>query len=151
MVNVRKGGNDRIIVGDQRKVGVQLKGELTLEKDDENKVVLKNVRVVESISKNIISIGSLLKDGGEVVGDYKGMTVTTPEATIYFNRNKQDGLYYAKLRRVKNEDEHCNLIENENEWTQVTSKERRKWRKMSREDAHAMWGHPHLDQLNKMA
>ena len=41
--------------------------------------------------------------------------------------------------------------ENENEWKVVAPRDKKKWPKMSRKEAHSKWGHPHLDQLNKMA
>ena len=34
-------------------------------------------------------------------------------------------------------------------WKKVITKEKKKWPSMTSTEAHAKWGHPHNDQLNK--
>ena len=59
------------------------------------------------------------------------------------------------MKRIQHKDEstyNVNYEEDEKEgvWNLVISKERKKWPSMSREEAHSKWGHPHINQLNKM-
>ena len=156
--NTKKGGNDRIIVGDQRKCEVQSKGDVILMiKDSNQRTLLTNVRIVPEIGKNIISIGTLLKEGGTMEGTNDEMKIRMKNVILTFIKNHNDGLYYAKMKRVtpNRREEQCNNVNtttnNESEWKKVESKEKSKWPKMSRAEAHEKWGHPHLEQLNKMA
>ena len=157
LYNYRKCENDSIIVGDRRKCEVTSIGDLQLiAKDMNESLILHNVRIAKDIGKNIISIGSLLKQGGTLNGNEDTLTVSLNNQQMTLHKNYQDGLYYKRLKRLKinHEMEYCNEItddENENEWKVVAPRDKKKWPKMSRKEAHSKWGHPHLDQLNKMA
>ena len=49
-------------------------------------------------------------------------------------------------------EEYCNNLSNDNDdWKLVEEKGKQKWPRMTRDEAHVKWGHPHLDQLNQMA
>ena len=158
-MNAVKGGNDKVIVGDQRQCEVEKKGTLHLETiKHETCITLNDVRVVKEIGKNIISIGKLLKEGGKLYGDKYTLIVEVYETRLTFHKMKEDGLYYTKLRRLTTDGyNYCNKIttmkddNNDEEWNKVITKEKKKWPKLKRDDAHARWGHPHYDQMNKMA
>ena len=155
IMNKKDGGNDRIIVGDKRKCEVESKGNLGLiSKDNGNYLDLQNIRVVHDIGKNIISIGLLLKAGGIMEGTQSNLLVHFNNETLRFKKNEIDGLYYIiKMKRIQeSEYNECNNINNDGDkWNEIKPKGYRKWPKMSRDEAHAKWGHPHLEQLNKMA
>ena len=154
----RPGYNNKIIVGDRRKCDVRCKGNLHLIKKDETQsFTLQNIRIVPEIGKSIISISMLLKEGGQLNGDNKRMTVTLNDVNLIFHKDQQDGLYYTRMKRI-GKTLKCNAIYNDNavkedqaEWTKVDPHDKKKWPKMSRKEAHERWGHPHLIQLNKMA
>ena len=155
--NESSGKNDRVVVGDNRKCEVKMKGDLNLITKANEKVHLNSVRIVEEIEKNIISIGKLLKEGWTLQGSHKKMILQYNECKLKFKRNDVDGLYYTKLRRVNvKQEQKCEQVYNMNddnaqqEWKLVENKDKKKWPKMSREEAHASWGHPHLNQLNEM-
>ena len=117
--------------------------------------------MVPEIGKNIISVSLLLKEGGILIGDNNTMKVELNGDVLVFTKHHHDGLYYTKLKRTKrsssyNNEYKCNIIthespDDEDEWKIVEPKDKKKWPKMSREEAHQKWGHPHLAQLNKMA
>ena len=66
LFNTVKGTNDKIVVGDQRKCIVMKKGDLVLRQTEEGLgLPLEDVRVVHEIGKNILSIGTLLRNGGK--------------------------------------------------------------------------------------
>ena len=149
MNNLKSNTSDVIIVGDKRKCAVKEKGNLeVLAEDNDNSINLSNVRVVEEIGKNIVSIGLLLLDGGNMEGTNSCIIVKYKGAIITFMRNSIDGLYYTKLKRLN--EPLVNNINEEQCWT-IVNNDKKKWPKMSREEAHRKWGHPHLDQMNKMA
>ena len=154
LIDEESDGGDKIIVGDKRRCSVDKKGTIILTAKDDSNVILTNVRVVKEIGKQIISIGTLLRDGGTMTGSGNWMKVTVNGATLTFTRNKVDGLYYMKARRVPSIEE-CNnheiKVNKEGEWTKVEAIDKKKWPKMSRDEAHQKWGHPHYDQMNKMA
>ena len=85
----------------------------------------------------------------ELVVEYKG-------ATLVFYRNKNDGLYYIQLNRIK-EDSYCQCNSVEvimDNWEVVGKKnkviDRSKWKAMNRMEAHQKWGHQHDNQLNRI-
>ena len=54
--------NDKVIVGDKRKCETTSKGDLgLLINDDDDRILLKEIRIVPDIGKNIVGIGSILK------------------------------------------------------------------------------------------
>ena len=158
LTNGVNGENDRVVVGDSRRCMVTKKGDLQMKSMNDNCVGLANVRIVKEIEKNIISIGRLLKDGWILKGSGNKMVLTTADSKLTFNKNQADGLYYTKLKRTNCTNlNQCNQITNlddkeekNNDWKRVEPRDKKKWPKLSREVAHAIWGHPHLNQLNKM-
>ena len=157
MTNRTNAEGDRVVVGDKRKSKVEMKGDLNLlTKTLKDHVALKNIRVVKEIGKNIISIGKLLCDGGELSGSDNVIKINIHEVTLTFTKNVEDGLYYTKLRRMtSSKKDHCIEITMDDDnkktpWTKVESQEKKKWRVMTREEAHSRWGHPHLNQMNTM-
>ena len=84
--------SDRVIVGDQQKCKVVKKGELLTATMDGSSLLLKTVRVVNKIGKNIISIGVLLEDGGKMYAEGREMIVEYKGATLVFYKNAKDGL-----------------------------------------------------------
>ena len=159
MTNVVKGSNDNVIVGDERRCRVTSKGDLRLETVDKitnGALTLTNVRVVPEIQKNIISIGLLLQDGGELKGINGRLVVEYLGILLTFERSHRDGLYYTKMRRVTLiNDEYCNEVTNTDENWQVVGKnnkiDKKNWPRMNRMEAHNKWGHPHNDQMSRMA
>ena len=159
LFNEVAGTNDKIIVGDQRKCAVIKKGDLTLMHMDEGTgITLGDVCVVQEIGKNIMSIGTLLKDGGQLKGNDNKLVVTYKGNVITFFRCRSDGLFYATLKQVtSNETLYCNMInDNNNEVWEVVGKhnkvnKKQNWPKMNRNEAHQKWGHAHYDQMNIMA
>ena len=157
IVNIKKTDNDTIIVGDKRKCNVTRKGDLMLSfKNGENCIKLKDVRVVDQIGKNIISIGTLLNDGGKMLGTDDALTVKYKGVTLKFKRNEKDGLYYMKLKRIKSENQQqCYEVAANDQWKLVGKNnkvvDKSNWQKMSKTTAHEKWGHQHEDQLMKMA
>ena len=154
LVNVVMGSNDKVVVGDSRKCMVTKKGNLQLISKSDDIVELLNVRIVKEIEKNIISIGKLLNDGWNLEGCSKRLIVTRRDVRLIFIRNSIDGLYYTKLRRMSDGIyNQCNKIttqedkEGTTEWKKVEPRDKKKWPKMSREEAHGSWDHPHLNQL----
>ena len=117
MMNLMEGDNDRIIVGDKRKCDVQGKGDLMLRsKQNKYLIELKNVRVVPSIGKNIISIGALLKEGGIMEGTNETLMIHINNVTFCFEKKQSDGLYYIKLKRMSTQnEEYCNNLSNDND------------------------------------
>ena len=96
----------------------------------------------------------LLKEGGELEGNDSTMKVTLNESILTFKKNTLDGLYYTKLKRMRETKNYCNEITHQqdtDEWKVVEPRDKKKWPKMTREEVHQKWGHPHLKQLNKMA
>ena len=78
---------------------------------DGSSLLLKTVRVVNKIGKNIISIGVLLEDGGKMYAEGREMIVEYKGATLVFYKNAKDGLYYIELNRLSmNQDEYCNSV-----------------------------------------
>ena len=84
------------------------------------------------------------------------MKIVINGVSIVFHKNKRDGLYYTKLKRMGKTTDYCNEIaikgddSESSNWNLVVSKQKQKWPKMTKVEAHAKWGHPHHDQLNKM-
>ena len=153
MINESESKNDKIVVGDQRRCEVTKRGDLNLEtRTGKECVTLESVRVVNEIGKNIISISKLLKDGGIMEGSGSTIEVKINGVNLIFKKDKQDGLYYALLRRMKSSNtEYCHGVEAENdEWQIVTPTEKKRWPKLTREEAHEKWGHGHKEQLDKM-
>ena len=118
-------------------------------KQENEEIELNDIRVVERMAKSIISIGQLLKEGGRMSGDDDKLIIIMKSAKIIFVKNKVDGLYYTKLQRDNLHDDYCNNV-NENEW-EIINRTKQRWPKISRVEAHMKWGHPHYEQLNKMA
>ena len=150
--NKRSTHKDAIIVGDQRKCRVTQKGMLKLRaKENDETIHLDNVRVVKTIGKNIISISALKKQGGTMYGNENRITINYDDKTLTFIRNMIDGLYYTKMKRLHSTTkDNCNAITTtRDDWTKVQH-ERKKWPRMTRDESHRKWGHPHLDQLNRM-
>ena len=101
--NVMSNGRDKVIVGDQRPCEVSKKGNLTLISEENDKLLkLLNVRIVKAIGKNIMSIGTLLKDGGIMEGNERTMTIKIIGTKLIFEKNEIDGLYNTKMKRIKN-------------------------------------------------
>ena len=147
---------DKVIVGDQRKCEVTKKGELLSITEDENCLLLKDVRVVNEIGKHILSIGALLDDGGKLKGGKNDMIVDYKGILLKFRKNHKDGLYYIKLKRVKeDEDGKCYNVVGNQHWELVgkdnKAVDKSKWKTMNRMEAHQKWGHQHEAQLNKIA
>ena len=148
--------NDRVIVGDQRKCEVTKKGQLLTLTEDENCLLLMDVRVVSEMGKNILSVGALLDDGGKLKGGKNEMIVDYKGILLKFRRNHKDGLYYTKLKRVQeDEDGKCYNVGNDRHWELVGNNnkavDKSKWKCMNRMEAHQKWGHQHEAQLNKIA
>ena len=153
MTNGQVGEHDTIVVGDQRRCKVQKRGSLNLvNRTNKECIALENVRVVKEIAKNIISISKLLEDGGTIQGRDNTIELQINGVTVHFEKDEEDGLYYAQLRRMSTKKRNfCNRIETEDdEWDLVTTNEKKKWPKITREDAHSKWDHAHNDQLNTM-
>ena len=109
---------DKVIVGDQRSCDVLKKGSITLTSEETNNTLkLRNVRIVKSIGKNIISIGTLMKDGGIMEGYEEVMTIDIKGTKLDFTKNEIDGLYYTRMKRIREGDEvqYCNEISTINE------------------------------------
>ena len=156
MTNVDDTNKDNIIMGDQRKCKVAQKGSLTfMTTDIKQYLTLNDIRVVKEIGKNIISIGLLLKQGGRLEGDETHMRVTINDVQLTFTKNEKDGLYYIQLKRLyEDSGGYCYATSTDKDdkgWKIVEPKGSKKWPKMPRDEAHAKWGHPHYDQMNKMA
>lgn len=156
LINGVMGCNDRVVVGDGRKCKVTQKGDLNLmNHENHDCITLTGVRIVKEMGKNIMSIGRLLKEGEKLMGSGNQMKVTLNHVTFFFHKNENDGLFYIKLRRMRPKViNHCHRItnytgnDNGGEWKKVEHK--KYWPKMSRDEAHAKWRHPHLEQMNKM-
>ena len=158
LTNLVESNNDRVIVGDKRKCQVTKKGDLLLTcNDGKDCIKLKEMRVVNEIGKNIISIGLLLKNGGTMSGTEDAIIIKFKEAKLKFKRDERDGLYYMRMTRTTpDESKYCyDLSKEEDEWKVIgkNSKpiDKSKWPKMSKKLAHEKWGHQHNDQLMKMA
>lgn len=103
-----------VIVGDKRKCSVKARGDLDLVPEGHDQCIeLKDVRVVEAIGKNIISLGKLLTDGGTMSGGANSLTIFYNGFEIIFGRSEKDGLYYLKATRVNNQPT-CYQVTDEN-------------------------------------
>ena len=149
--NADMNSNAIVVMGDKRKCAVTAKGTLTLKPfNGARSLHIHKVRVVETIGKNILSVGLLLQDGGKIEGEDDTLYVTYGGVHLTFHKNQNDRLYYMKMKRIENgEMYNCYAVGPPGiGWTKV--EERNKWSRMARDEAHQKWGHPHYDQLNKM-
>lgn len=63
-------------------------------------MTLDNVKVVDNIEKNIISLGQLLKNGAIMHGSENNLSVRQKGGCdMIFKQNKRDGLFYMKATR----------------------------------------------------
>ena len=108
------------------------------------------------LKKNILSIGVLLEDGGKLKGGKHDMIVDYKGILLKFRKNHKDGLYYIKLKRVReDEDGKCYNVGSDDTWNLIGKGnkhvDKSKWKCMNRMEAHQKWGHQHESQLNKIA
>ena len=87
------------------------------------------------------------------------MIIDIKGTKLVFTKNEIDGLYYTRMKRIREGDEvqYCNEISTINEskdddnWKVVEQSSKKKWPKLDIDEAHSLWGHPHYAQMNKMA
>ena len=101
MHDVTRGGSDKIIVGDGTVLGVSTTGTLILKPDEcESLTMLNDVKVVDNIEKNIISLGLLLKNGAKLTGSKNELIIKKGDDEIKFKKSMSDGLFYMRAKRV---------------------------------------------------
>ena len=69
--------------------------------------------VFEGKGMVLAGITTLLKEGGQLNGDNKRMTVTMNNINLTFHKDQQDGLYYTRMKQI-GEKLKCNAIYNDN-------------------------------------
>ncbi len=149
-----------VIVGDGRSCSVTMNSDIKLQVNENSTVELYNVRVVEKMDKNIISIGQLLKDGGTIMkGSGDTLKVKYQGVVLNFQRSMKDGLYYLEGNIVPATDEINNVTLGHDEvWKTVTKEDKGKPSMakdnrpiMNRTEAHQKWGHMCKLNLDKTA
>ena len=91
--------NIKVIVGDGTEILCTKRGDLRLT-NGKSKLLLQRVLYSPKIHKNIVSIGSLIRDGHQVKIEKNNMMVTDSSMrAISFTRENDSVLYYLKGRR----------------------------------------------------
>ena len=125
-----------------------------------NEIPLKDVRVVEDMKKNIISIGRILDDGGMLFGKDNSLIVKYKGNLMQFRKSMKDGLYYLKADVMPARTERAYSINSDDTRWRVVEKEHKgkppmqvktRLRMMNRTEAHEKWGHGGKDHLDKTA
>ena len=111
-------------------------------------MTLEKVRICENITSNIMSIGSLMRDGtSTIVANKEKMTIVYKGSILEFNR-AADGLFYLEASRVP-------AKETSSVYATTTKKKKDGDQKyvtvMNRMEAHEKWGHQSRDILDKIA
>jgi hypothetical protein len=166
MSNTTTDGSQTVIVGDGRKNIIKKSGGINLVPEGSTcKLHLKDTKMVPDITKNIISIGMLLQEGGTMHGDKDEIRIKYKGTKFIFNKSPRDGLYYLYASRLHQKKEELELlvydIESCKEAEQNQSNDKNEKNierdtkvtkpKMNRTEAHEKWGHQYKDGCDLMA
>ena len=124
--------NDAIIIGDKSEMKVTKQGVLTLETKDGAKMKLEQVKVVPTITKNIISIGRLMGTGNKVSMTNEVMTIENKDGgQLTISKDTDTPLFHLEAKAVAEQQGEVNS----NEQTQP------KKLQIDINDAHELYGH----------
>ena len=150
------------------------KGDLNLQ--DMNGVVftLHKVHVVPAITRNIISISQLLREGWQLGGTREVLTMTKDGDTIIFERDNVSELYFVRVKRMEGpvvtgevnemtntesrDQEAGGTVESKSVSFKLDPKvdkssknESNNYGSMNINEAHRKWGHPSYAKMKSMA
>ena len=173
---INKGKGDKVIVGDGTTHDVKATGTLVLKCTGcDTPMTLDDVKVVNNIEKNIISLGKLLQKGATLKGTNKNLQISQNGSTLTFKKEKEDNLYYMKARKIAPKTDQLHDIHNpkqgptyksillnnksssnstnkpeENEWTLVQKKKKKVNFKDNEEIKQEKENTPNKPKMNRM-
>jgi hypothetical protein len=170
MNNTTTKGVQAVVVGDGRRNSVKKSGSINLVPEGTtNTIQLEDTKVVPNITKNILSIGLLLKEGGTMTGDQDNIKIRYKGNNFVFKRSTKDGLYYLYASRLHaNNEKDLELtvydvgieltgsednkdMETSKSLTNKQSDNKTNQKIMNRKEAHEKWGHQYKDGCDLMA
>lgn len=80
--------------------------------------ILKNVLYIPQLSKNLLSVNAIIKNGGEVKFTNNGVSILKDNKEVIRGEKQENGLFLVNLKKESKEKEKANLSENKKQLVQ---------------------------------